>query len=99
MSVTAGTGQVVWTPATGRKFRLIGWHLSPSTASTIIFRDGGASGTIAFRTGTIATAIGQSSPPGLVEAGGYLSSTAGNTLAIDVGTTAVVSGFVYGVEE
>jgi hypothetical protein len=96
-AVTAGTGITVWTPAAGKKFRLMGFCLSASVAASIIFGDN-AVGTILFRTPALAAA-------GVIVVGadmlgnGKLSAAANNVLKLDVTATGNVAGFIFGTEE
>jgi hypothetical protein len=93
-SITAGAPYTIWTPSPATdKFRIFGWSLSLSVDGEILFIDGS---TEAFRTPAMKGGIGL---VGDLPFSGYLSSTAGNALALDVSSTGSVSGFVYGVEE
>jgi hypothetical protein len=96
VAVTAGTGATVWTPASGKKFRLMGWSLSVSAAAALEFHDN-AVGTVVLQSPLLATA-------GLHESrgelgNGFLSGTADNVLKLDVTADAAVSGMVWGTEE
>ena len=94
VAVTAATPVSVWAPASGKKFRLLGFMLSLSVAGEIFLED--ATGVEFLRTPAMAAGIGLASPPlGL----GYLSSAANNALFIDVSASGTVNGFVFGVEE
>ena len=95
VAVTAGTPATVWTPASGKKVRLLGWVLSSSAAS-LEFQDSGSAGTVRLQTPLLAAAGIHDSPP-LGE--GYLLAAADNTLNLDVTANATVSGMVFGVEE
>lgn len=92
-SITAGTPAAAWTPAAGKKFRLMLGQLSLSVAGQIILKDG-------------ATEILRS--PKLAAGGvwefdlkslGKLSALANNVLNIDVSGTGNVGGFLGGTEE
>jgi hypothetical protein len=93
-SITAGTPVAVWTPATGKWFRLLGWALSLSVAGSILFEDG--SGTEFIRTPLLAAGIGIVAQ---FPYSGYLSSTQNNKLYLDVTASGAVSGYIYGIEE
>jgi hypothetical protein len=93
VAVTAGTPNAAWTPAAGKKFRLMGWMLSLSVAGSVVFKDGGVE---FMRTCLMPAGDGKPSPP---MANGYLSSAANNVLGVDVSATGAVSGFCYGLEE
>ena len=93
VAVTAGTPVTVWTPASGKRFRLLGFMVSLSVAGSVIFKDA----TNEFiRTPLLAAGVGLASPPMF---GGYPSALQNNVLAIDVSASGNVSGFVFGQEE
>lgn len=93
VSVTSGTPVAIWTPASGKKFRLMGYALSLSVVGSVILDD---SATEIIRTPLMAGGIGQSSPP---MGNGILSAAANNALKADVSASGTVSGFVFGTEE
>jgi hypothetical protein len=95
VAVTAGTPQTVWTPAAGKKFRLMGFAVSLTVAGSVIFDDN-AVGTEIIRTPLLAAGTGIASPP---MGNGFLSAAANNVLQVNVSATGSVSGFVYGTEE
>lgn len=95
VAVVAGTPATVWTPASGKKFRLMGWALSLSVAGSIIFK-WGAANTIIIRTPALAAAgvhsfdqLGNGAMPG----------AANDALKVDVTANGNVAGFVFGTEE
>ena len=92
-SVTAGSPVAGWTPASGKKFRLMGYALSLSVAGSVVLQD---ATTEKIRTPLMPAGIGQPSP---AMGNGILSATAGNSLNLDVTATGTVSGFIYGTEE
>jgi hypothetical protein len=94
-AVVAGTGIVVWTPAAGKKFRLMGWALTLSVAGSIIFCDHVVA-TILFRTPALLAGTPLAGPP---LGNGRLSAAANNVLRLDVTASGNVSGVVFGVEE
>jgi hypothetical protein len=94
VAVTSGTPVLVWTPTSGKKFRLMGFMVSSSVAGSVIFKD--TTATEILRTPLMAAGVGQSSP---TMGNGILSGTANNGLYIDVTATGSVSGFVFGTEE
>ena len=96
VSVTAGTPVLVWTPAIGKKFRVMGYALSLSVAGSIIFEDTTGAGNEFLRTPLLAAGVGQNSPN---IGNGYLSLAANNALYIDVSASGTISGYVYGTEE
>lgn len=94
-SITAGTPITVWTPTAGTRFRLLGFALSTTVNTSIIFKYG-ASNTTIFRTPLIAAnnhivclQLGNGVMPGAVN----------DALKLDVVASATVAGFVCGVEE
>lgn len=97
-AVTAGTPVSLWTPATGKKFRVLGYALSLSVAGSVILKDGatGPGATELLRTPLMPAGNGQSSPRlGL----GIVSAALNNQLWIDATATGTVSGYVFGIEE
>jgi hypothetical protein len=91
-SITAGTPANLWTPASGKKFRLMRGQLSAGVAGQIILKDDttevirspqlAAGGVWTFNLGN-----------------GVLSATVDNILKVDVSATGNVGGFVAGTEE
>lgn len=94
-AVTAGTGITIWTPTSGKKFRLMGWCISVTAAAEIIFGDN-AVGTVIFRTGI--HALNDPGQPASI-GNGILSAAANNVLKLDVSANATVQGTVFGTEE
>lgn len=96
VAVTALTGVTAWTPASGKKFRLMGWNLSTSVAAAIEFHDNTVGATPILQTPLLAAAGYHNS----VNMGnGFLSATADNVLILDVTASGNVSGMVWGTEE
>jgi len=95
LNLADNTATTVWTPATGRKFRLLGVQISASAASILHLRDG-AGGTI-FHTQRTAGIDSKYFYFG----NGYLSSTANNVLEILNKSAATINVWVtcYGTEE
>lgn len=93
VAVAAGTPVSVWTPAAGKKFRLMGWALSLSVAGAVILDDNGSE---IIRTPAMAAGVGLVSPP---MGNGLLSAAANNPLKIDVTAGGNVHGYVFGTEE
>ena len=96
VAITAGTPATVWTPASGKKVRLLGWFLSSSAAAALELQDSAAAGTVIAQTPLLAAA-GVHDAPHLGE--GLVLAAADNTLDLDVTANATVSGMVFGVEE
>jgi len=95
-AITAGTPVSIWTPASNKKFRILGYHLSSTVAGSIIFKDGISSPPEVFRTPIQAINTGTPSPP---LGNGYLSSAVNNQLWLDVTASGTIHGFVVGIEE
>ena len=93
VAVVSGVPQTIWTPAAGKKFRLMGFVVSLSVAGFILFED---SGVQLIRTGALAAGIAIASPP---MGNGILSALANNVLQVDVNANGNVNGFVFGTEE
>jgi hypothetical protein len=90
-AVTAGTPVDVYTPTTGKKFRILGYHLSVSAAAAVIFDDGSATSNEVLRTGVMATNTSTSIPSlGM----GVLSAAANTHLYIDTSASATVNGWI-----
>ena len=96
VAITAGTPATVWTPASGKKVRLLGWFLSSSAAAALELQDSATAGTVIAQTPILAAA-GVHDAPHLGE--GLVLAAADNTLDLDVTANATVSGMVFGVEE
>jgi hypothetical protein len=95
-AVTAGSPLTVWTPSTGKRFRLLGYSLGATVAAAqCFFLDVSAATGIA----TPVLAIGgpPANSPSLGD--GYLSSGPDQALRIDVSASSTVAGFVWGVED
>jgi len=98
VAITAGTPVVIWTPASGKIVRLLGYILSLSAVAALEFQDSGAGGTIIFKSGLLVTGLLiPISQPDLGE--GVVLALADNTLNLDVTANATISGTVWGTEE
>lgn len=96
VSLTAATTETtIWTPTTGKKFRLMGFILTVGAASTLTFKDNTAGTTIAVARGTTDVPI---ITPG-TWGNGLLSAAANNVLTVTRGTSATLDGVVFGTEE
>lgn len=95
VAVVAGTPQVIWTPAAGKKFRLMGLALSLSVAGFLSLDDGGSVPDVVRLP---AMPAGQGID---VETfgNGLLSVAANNTLRVDASANGNVNGMVWGTEE
>ena len=93
-AVSIAAEATLWTPGSGKKFRLLGYHLSASVAGNILLKDGVSGSTIAV----VPSGAGGSGV--FVSLGnGILSATAGNPLRAIGPATSTVSGVVIGCEE
>lgn len=93
--VVAGTPATVWTPAAGKKFRLVGYAVAVSAAAGVLFKEG-AGNSLVLRTPTLAI-----NTPHDIEriAEGVLSAAADNALKVDATANATVTGSCWGYEE
>lgn len=96
VAITAGTPVTVWTPASGKTVRMLGWALSTSAAAALEFQDSGTPGTVIAQTPLLALAGIHGSPD---IGDGVALTAADNTLDLDVTASSTVSGMVFGVEE
>lgn len=97
VALGAGTTETtIWTPASGKKFRLLGFILTPGAATSLTFKDNTAGTTIFVTRGTTDTPI-------IVPAGalgnGILSGAVDRVLTVTRGTSATLDGVVWGTEE
>lgn len=96
VSATIATEQTIWTPTSGKKFRLMGFVLTQGVlANAITLKDNTAGTTIlTIPANTLGTAL--VSPP---MGNGILSAAANNVLTATGGTGQTISGYVFGTEE
>ena len=94
VAVTAGTPVAIWTPAGGKKFRVMGFALSSSVAGSIILKDNTAEW---IRTPLLLASTPFQTPPNMDN--GFQSVLANNALFADVTASGTISGFVFGTEE
>jgi hypothetical protein len=95
-TVALGSITTVWTPGTGKKFRLMGGTLSSSAAISILFEDN-AGGATLFRTPKLLV-----DTPYTFEVNGgqgVLSAAANNVLKATSSGAANVTGTIWGTEE
>lgn len=88
-----GTEATIWTPATGKKFRMMGIAVAPSAAAAMTFKDNTAGTTI------LIARAGAGIPSTINFENGILSTTANNLLTIQSSAAAICSGTVWGIEE
>jgi hypothetical protein len=84
----------IWTPTSGKKFRLMGFILTCEAASLLTFRDNTGGTTIFETRGGTDVPI---SPPAM--GNGILSAAANNVLTVTRGTSVALRGTVWGTEE
>jgi hypothetical protein len=91
---TVTTEQLIWDPAAGKKFRLLGFTLKATVETLIAFLDG-TGGTVVFRVGAA------DSQPITLDLGpiGILSGAANANLYITSSASADVAGTAWGTEE
>lgn len=94
--VTITSITTVWTPASGKKVRLMGGTINMSVAASVLFEDNGA-GTTVFRTPKLLA----DTPYSFVVKGGqgYLLGTADNVLKATSSAAGAVTGTLWGTEE
>ncbi len=93
-AVNVNAETTVWTPAGGKKFRLMGVQLAASVAGNIIFRDNTAGTIIAI----VPSAAGGAGV--YVSFGnGILSAAANNVLTAQGPGASTLSGTIFGCEE
>jgi len=96
VAIVTGTPATIWTPAAGKKVRMLGWTLSASAAARLQFEDSAAAGTVIAQSALLATA-GISNMEKFGE--GLALAAANNLLKLNVSANSTVSGMVFGVEE
>ena len=94
VAITAGTPVSVYTPTSGKKYRVLGFAISDTVAGAVKFEDG--TGNEVFRTPLLAASTPYNSPD---MGNGFLSAAANNQLFLDVTVTGNVSGFIAIMEE
>lgn len=94
-AVAIGSEATIWTPAAGKKFRLMGMTISVGTAAgNVVLKDNTAGTVIAIIPKTAVD-----TPITLNFGNGILSAVADNVLTADGAATATISGTVFGTEE
>ena len=95
VALVASPGSGIWTPAAGKKFRLMRVVLTSSVAGNLVLTDA-SGGTVIAVIPVIAAGAGVPFDLG----NGYLSSTINNVLfAFNSGGAATISGTLVGIEE
>ncbi len=85
----------LWTPTSGKKFRLMGFLLTPGGAATLTFKDNTGGSTIAAARGSTDVPILWQPP----STNGILSAAANNVLTVTRGASVTLDGTVWGTEE
>lgn len=93
-AVAIGSIATVWTPAGGKKFRLMGGSISVSAAVSILFEDNAAGTTIIQLPKLLAD-----TPYNFDLGNGVLSGAADRLLKATSSAAANVTGYLYGTEE
>ena len=93
-AVAIAAETTIWTPAAGKKFRVMGYNLVSSVAGNILLRDNTAGTIIAV----IPSAAGGSAPQANL-GNGILSAAANNVLTAIGPASSTLSGMVWGTEE
>lgn len=96
VNATITSETTIWTPAAGKKFRLMGFVLTQGVATgTVTLKDNTAGTTIlTIPANTIGVVV--ASPP---MGNGILSGAANNVLTATGASTETITGFVFGTEE
>ena len=92
VTITSITG--VWTPGSGKKFRLMGGCISISAAGNVLFEDNAAAAFI-FRTPKLLA----DTPYNFDLGNGYLGTAVNNILKATSSAAADITGTLYGTEE
>lgn len=94
-AVAIGSIATVWTPTSGKKFRLMGGIVSVSAAANVLFEDN-AGGAFVFRLPKLLV----DTPFAFTLGGnGFLSAAANNVLKATSSASASITGTLYGTEE
>jgi hypothetical protein len=95
-AVSIATETTIWTPTTGRKFRLMGYVLESGTVGgNVLLKDNTAGTTILVIPFGAANGVIVSPPMG----NGILSAAVNNVLTATGTATQTLSGYVFGTEE
>lgn len=95
-AVVVTSETAIWTPASGKRFRLMGFVFAVGVvAGNVTIRDGVAGTTIMIFPGVLN--VGPEFC--LLPFNGYESSAVGNVLTAQGAATETLSGFVFGYEE
>lgn len=93
-AIGAGADSTIWTPAAGKKFRVMGFSFTSSVATDVLLKDN-TGGTVIYRQNFPAAV-----PFALPSLGnGILSTAANNVLAASMVAAGTLTGLVWGTEE
>lgn len=95
-AVSVATEATIWTPATGKRFRLMGYQLSSGTVGGNVTLKDNTAGTTIMIVPFGAAAVPLTSP---VFGNGIFSATANNVLTATGTATQTLSGYLFGCEE
>lgn len=93
-AVTITTIATVWTPTSGKRFRLMGMTISVSAAVSVLFEDN-AGGTTIFQTPKLLA----DTPYTFDLGNGIPSAAVNNVLKGTSSAAATITGTLYGIEE
>jgi hypothetical protein len=90
--LSINAGGTAWTPAAGKKYRILGGLVTSTVAGEVVFTDSGGGFVFSMY-------LAANTPqPFVVGNNGFLSPTANNTLVATL-ATATLYGTLFGVEE
>lgn len=93
LNLAAGTAEtIIWTPATGKKFRLMGLALTAGVACDIELHDGAGGSVLVY------LSLG-AAPLALALGNGILSGAANRSLTVVRSASTTLKGIIYGTEE
>jgi hypothetical protein len=95
-AVDISSEATIWTPASGKKFRLMGYVITQGTLTGNVTLKDDTAGTTILVIPAHTVGIAQVSPP---MGEGILSSTADHVLTATGASTETISGYVFGTEE
>jgi hypothetical protein len=91
------TGTTLWTPVSGKKFRLMGYNLMTTTANGVLtLADSGNSTVIPGGIIPLSITVPTISPP---QGNGYLGAAANGTITQAFTGGGALSGYLFGTEE
>jgi hypothetical protein len=93
--LSIATETTVWTPASGRRFRLMGYNLTGTGAQNIVLKDNTAGTTIMVIPGVTAGQLNFCPSIG----NGIISAAPNNVLTANAGGANAISGYFFGTEE